>query len=374
MLYDNALLCELFTKTYLTYKDEKHLKIAKEIADFWLNFMSEDNLFYSASDADSEGGEGSYFVYDYDEIKELLEKNDFKDTDQILEQLSITKNGNFDGKNIIRIEEDIPDNFTEIKTILQNIRKDRKYPFIDKKIQTSWSAMMIKSLFTLGAIDKKYNKIAVDALNAILKTMYIDEKLYHTTLIHRTPKIEAFLEDYAFLSDAILTAYKYTGKDIYLIQAQRFINTALEKFFKNGVWNFSDRDFETKAEISDNTYTSSVAVIVDAMFTLSILIDDEKYAHFGFKTLEYNSYELARRPVIYPKMLEQVLRYTKGDRVIKSNQDKLNENIADLSSLKYPFLHFKSDLIDDFSVCSEKNCFAFTKNVEELDKLIVNSI
>jgi len=374
MLYDNALLCELFTKTYLTYKDEKHLRIAKEIADFWLNFMSEDNLFYSASDADSEGEEGSYFVYSYDEVKETLEKHNFKDVEYILKQLNTTYEGNFEAKNIIRIEDDMPDNFTEIKAVLQSLRKERTYPFIDKKIQTSWSAMMIKSLFTLGAVESKYNKLAVEALNALLKTMYIDDKLYHTTLIHKTPKIEAFLEDYAFLSDALLCAYKYTGKDIYIIQAQRFINTALEKFYKNAVWNFSDRDFETKAEISDNTYTSSAAVIVDAMFTLSILTDDEKYAHFAFKTLEYNSYELARRGVLYPKMLEQVLRYTKGDRLIKSNQDKLNENITELSALKYPFLYFKADLIDEFSVCGEKSCFAFTNNIKELDKLIINSI
>ncbi len=374
MLYDNALLCELYTKTYLTYNNEKHLKTAKECADFWLNFMSEDNLFYSASDADSEGEEGSYFVYDYQEVKEALEKENIKDVESVLETLGLTPEGNFEGKNIIRIDGDFPEDFEAVKTILQSIRAQRSYPFIDKKIQTSWSAMMIKSLFTLGAIDSKYNKIAVDALNALLKTMYVNDKLYHTTLIHKAPKIEAFLEDYAFLSDAILSAYKYTGKDIYLIQAQRFINTALEKFYKNGVWNFSDRDFETKAEISDNTYTSSIAVIVDAMFTLSILVDDEKYAHFAFKTLEYNSYELARRPVIYPKMLEQVLRYTKGDRIIKSKQDKLNDNIANLSALRYPFLLFKADEQNEFSVCGEKSCFAFTNNIDDLDKLIVNSI
>lgn len=373
MLYDNALLCEVFTKTYLTYKDEKHLQVAKECADFWINFMSEDGLFYSASDADSEGVEGTYFVYAYDEVKEALDKHGFEDIDTILKQLNITKEGNFEGKNIIRTNKETPNDFTQIKAVLQNLRKDRPYPFIDKKIQTSWSAMMIKSLFTLGAVDNKYNKIAVEALNVLLKTIYIDDKLYHTTLIHKTPKIEAFLEDYAFLSDALLAAYKYTGKDIYLIQAQRFINTALDKFYKTGVWNFSDVDYEVKAEIYDNTYTSSVAVIVDAMFTLSILIDDEKYAHFAFKTLEYNSYELARRPVLYPKMLEQILRYTKGDRIIKADQDKLNENIVELSCLKYPFLLFKADGNNEFSICGDKSCFAFTKDIQDLDKLIINS-
>ena len=374
MLYDNALLCEVYAKTYLTYKDEKHLRIAKECADFWLNFMSEDGLFYSASDADSDGEEGTYFIYTYDEVKSALENEKYKNIDTILTKLNVTPEGNFEGKNIIRIDEDAPEKFDEIKIILQNIRKDRTYPFIDKKVQTSWSAMMIKSLFILGGIDSKYNKIAVESLNALLKTMYFDEKLYHTTLIHKTPKIEAFLEDYAFLSDALLSAYKYTGKDIYIIQAQRFINIALEKFYKTGLWNFSDRDFETKAEISDNTYTSSVAVIIDAMFTLSLLLDDDKYSHFAFKTLEYNSYELGRRPVLYSKMLEQVLRYTKGNRVIKSTQDNLNNNILELISLKYPFVLLKSDSSKEYLVCGDKSCFASTQEINELDKLIINSI
>jgi uncharacterized protein YyaL (SSP411 family) len=310
MLYDNALLCELYTKTYLTYKDEKHLRIAKKCADLWLEHMSEDGLFYSASDADTNGVEGSYYLYSYKEVKDQLQKNGFEDIDALLVKMNITKEGNFKGKNIIRIDAQTFEEFDDMRKILSEMRRDKEQPFYDKKVQTSWSCMMIKSLFTLGSIDDTYNKKAVDALNQLLKTMYIDEKLYHSTLLGKTPKVEAFLEDYAFLSDALLNAYKYTGKDIYIIQAQRFINTALEKFYKTGAWNFSDRDFEVKAEIYDNTYTSSVAIMVDALFTLSSHLKDEKYAHFAFKTLEYNSYELARRPVLYPKMLEQVIRLT----------------------------------------------------------------
>ena len=374
MLYDNALLCEVYTKAYLTYDDEKYLKIAKESADFWLEQMSENGLFYSASDADSEGVEGTYYIYSYKEVEDSLKKNNIENIDAVLKSLNITPNGNFESKNIIRIDKELPENFKKIKNILKDLRKTREYPFCDKKIQTSWSSMMIKSLFILGSIDDKYNKTAVESLNKLLETMYIEDELYHTTLIGKKPKVKAFLEDYAFLADALITAYKYTGKDIYLIQTQRFINTALEKFYKTGVWNFSDMDFEVKAEIYDNTYTSSVAVIVDAMFSLSLLIDDEKYSHFAYKTLEYNSFEIARRPVIYPKMLEQVLRYTKGDRIIKSNQDNLSSNIFELSSIKYPFTLLRSDNVDEYMICTQNSCFATTNNIKDLNKLIINSI
>ncbi len=104
MLYDNALLCELYARTYLAYNDENYLHIAKEIADFWHNFMSEDSLLYSASDADSEGEEGTYFIYTYDEIYDILEQNNYEDIESILQQMDVTKTGNFEGKNIIRFE------------------------------------------------------------------------------------------------------------------------------------------------------------------------------------------------------------------------------------------------------------------------------
>ena len=374
MLYDNALLCELYTQAYMTYKDENFLKTAKEIADFWHNFMSEDGLFYSASDADSEGEEGSYFVYTYSEVQKALVEHGYDNYKDIMSEMGITLAGNFEGKNIIRLEsEKKPEYFEELKIILQTIRKKREYPFIDKKIQTSWSSMMIKALFTLGAIDSKYNDRAVKSLNALLDSMYIDGVLYHTTLIHKAPKIEAFLEDYAFLSQALISAYKFTQDELYLIYAQRFANKALEELYDKGEWNFSRGEFVTKAEISDNTYTSSVSVMIDVLISLGTLLEDDRYTHFAFKTMEYNSYELGRRPIYYPYMLSQMLRYLKGDRVIKSTGENLKNNISELSSLDYPFVQFKLSSDKEFMVCGDKSCFANTDEAGKLNELIKNS-
>lgn len=300
MLYDNALLCELYTDVYLSYKDEFYLDIAKKTADFCLKQMSEDFLFYSARDADE---------------------------------------------------------------------KD----FFDKKIQTSWSSMMIKSLFTLGSIDNMYKNKAIKSLDALLNTMFIDGKLYHTTLIHKTPKVEAFLEDYAFLALALVSAFNSTQDEIYLIHAQHFANMALKEFYKNGTWNFSTGEFKTKADIADNTYTSSVSIMVDVLISLGTLLEDEKYSHFAFKTLEYNSYELGRRPVIYPYMLRQTLRHLKGDRVIKSNISNLELNSFELSSLNYPFIQRKTTDDKDYMICGDKSCFASTDSINKINDIITDT-
>ncbi len=374
MLYDNGLLCGIYTDAYLLYEDQNYLKTAKAIADFWFHSMSEENLFYSASDADSEDAEGTYFVYGYEEVFSALRDAGYNDAANMCEAMSITHHGNFEnGKSIVRFENEIPEWFDEVKIILQNIRSKREYPFIDKKIQTSWSAMLINALFKLGAIDSSYHEKAKASLDALLCTMYVDDRLYHTTLIHKEPKVEAFLEDYAFLAQALLTAYKYTQDEIHLITAHKLVNKALERFYDKGVWNFSDGDFSVKAEITDNTYTSPVSIIVDCMLTLSTLLEDEKYAHFAFKTMEYNSYELGRRPIYSPYMLTQVLRYLKGDRVIKSSLANFTNHAYELAKIRYPFVLFKADESDVYMICGKTSCFANTENIQEIDRLITNS-
>ena len=374
MLYDNASLCEVYTNAYITYQDDSYLLIAKECADFWHNFMSEDNLLYSASDADSEGKEGTYFIYGYSEVKELLTNNGYENIDNMLEEMSITPQGNFEGKNIIRFESgEVPLYFSDVKILLQSLRKEREYPFCDRKIQTSWSSMMIKALFTLGQLDTKYTQRAKANLDALLQVLYIDGKLYHTTLIHKEPKVEAFLEDYAYISQACIAAYKYTQDELYLIHAQRFTNIALEKYYRSGRWNFSDSEFTTKAEIYDNTYTSEVSVMVDVLLSLGTLLEDEKYTHFAFKTLEYNSYELGRKPVLSAYMLVQTLRYLKGDRIIKADMKSIQNNVSKLASINYPFIHFKHSEELDYMVCGDKSCFANTEHVEKIDELVSNS-
>ena len=374
MLYDNALLCGVYSDAYLLYEDASYLKTAREIADFIHNYMSEDGLFYSASDADSEGEEGTYFVYSYEEVYTALKEAGYNDADKMCEAMSVTHHGNFEnGKSIIRFEGEIPEWFEDVKIILQNIRSKREYPFIDKKVQTSWSAMMITALFKLGAIDTKYYEMAKRSLDTLLATMLKGDTLYHTTLIHKEPKVEAFLEDYAFLSQALLAAYKQTQDELYLIKAHQMINKALERFYEKGLWNFSDGEFSVKAETTDNTYTSSVSVMVEVLLSIATLLEDEKYAHFAFKTMEYNSYDLGRKTIYYPYMLTQVLRYLKEDRIIKTSVQNITNHAYELAKIRYPFVLYKADANDGYMVCGKISCFTNTNDLNELDKLISNS-
>jgi uncharacterized protein YyaL (SSP411 family) len=113
--------------------------------------------------------------------------------------------------------------------------------------------------------------------------------------------------------------------------------------------------------------------MVDVLISLSTLLEDEKYSHFAFKTMEYNSYELGRRPVIYPYMLRQALRYLKGDRVVKSSQKNLEANALELASLEYPFIQKRASEDENFMVCGNKSCFANTDDINKINDIIKKS-
>jgi len=236
-LYDNALLCEVYTKGYLQYKEQSFLEVAKKSADFWIKNMAQDDLLYS---------------YLYSDM-------------------------------------------------------------IDKRVQTLYNAMMIKSLFLLGTIESKYKDYGLKILDALLDNLLIDGKLYHLKEDKRIG-VEAFFDDYAFLSGALLIAYKTTQNEHYLIYAQKCINDALEYFYEYGGWNFNEGDLRVDAEVSDRIYKSAISEIVENLIVLGELLDDEKYIHFAFKTLEYYSYELGRKPSITPSLFEAMLVYLKREK------------------------------------------------------------
>jgi hypothetical protein len=89
--------------------------------------------------------------------------------------------------------------------------------------------------------------------------------------------------------------------------------------------------------------------------------------------MEYNSYELGRKPIYAPYMLTQALRYVKGERIIKSNEMNLINNSYELAKLTYPFTQLKISEDEGFMICGDKSCFFNTSNINEVNKLLNDS-
>ena len=368
MTYDNGLLCESYLRAYHVTGDPFFLHIAEDIIMFMQNKMMKNNLFFSASDADTEGEEGKYFVYTYDEVFNALEKNGFDESEvkEILKALSITPEGNFEGKNIVRNETlDTFKWWPKVRRILKLIRASKTYPFIDKKVITSWNAMMIKSLFMASEINECYLTNAKESLQTLLNLMFRDNVLYHSVLIDKTPTIEAFLEDYAYLCDALLQAYQTTLDETWLVTAQKIAEQAIDRFYEGGKWYFSKGEFPTEADLSDSSYPSSAAVMTNALLTLGALLDS-RYRDIAYKSMEYSSIKIVKYPVWHATFVTSVIRYLKEDVVIKSTLSNLSKLKPVMRNFYYPYILLKTDSNNDYLVCNQHSCFANTSNLNDL--------
>ena len=368
MTYDNALMAEVLIYAGRRFNNKKYLYLGYQTLDFMLSNMSENGLFFSASDADSKEGEGYYFTYDYNEVIEAFKDKGLDKPQELANLLGMTPSGNFEGRNIVRLTSIEAINNPQVKeafSVLKEIREKREYPAIDKKVITSWNAMMIKALFVASRVDEKYLKEANKSLEALNKKMRDGLKLYHSALIDKFPRIDGFLEDYAYYCDMLIEGYKTTLDETLLIDAMNICNEAIKRFYANGKWKVSDGEFKDFAEDTDTSYPSSVGVMVEAMLSIRSLADDiyEKFIH---RTLELHSYDLMRQPISRPLLVMCAIRYQKEDIIVKAKEEQLKPLIKKLDICSYPWIYPKLMLIDGVEVCSNSSCFMSAKSIDEV--------
>jgi uncharacterized protein YyaL (SSP411 family) len=311
MSYDNALLSQVYLDTYRITKNDLYLKIALETIEFMLEKMQKNGLFYSSSDADTEGIEGKYYTYEYDEIEKVFEKYDIDP-----KVFSVTKDGNFEGKNILRLSNNANMNgLNSLFTDLKNIRKERQYPFIDEKIITSINSMMIKSLLKAAKIDDKYTVLAKESIEALLNFLYKDGTLYHCVLYGKELKIKAFLEDYAYLIDAFIEAYYLNEEEEYLNLALKFTREA-NKFFEK-FWYFSLDGFKTIADVFDESYPSSASLMIFNNIRLNNFVSGE-FSDIINKSIKSYSTKISKYPQYTALAVKCVLEYKFKNKKLES--------------------------------------------------------
>ena len=195
MLYDNTQFilllskyCKINSENYYKEKLEQTVEFLKK------NFRNSEGFLGSAYDADSEGEEGKYYVYSFEEIK------DFPKNEKYFE---IKPEGNWENK-IILVEKQLPTD--EIIKKLLKIRSKKNKPFFDDKTQLDLNCLWISSLIAANDIlpNKGYLKLSEEFFSKIEKK-YIKNKIYHSF-----SKDIVFIEDYAFLINALNDLYDKT--------------------------------------------------------------------------------------------------------------------------------------------------------------------
>ncbi|MFS0674110.1 thioredoxin domain-containing protein [Ornithinibacillus sp. 179-J 7C1 HS] len=297
MLYDNALLLIAYTECYQVTKNPFYKKIAVQIIEFVKReMMSEEGAFYSAIDADSEGVEGKYYVWEDEEIFDILgeELGDIYTT-----AYGITPYGNFEGKNIpnlIRSSlESVADEFDltieelevqldEARQKLLTEREKRVYPHVDDKVLTSWNAMMIAGLAKASKVfhNKDYLSMAQKAI------AFVEEKLVKDgTLMARyrdgETKYDAYLDDYAYLVWSYLELYQAEFNLEYLSKAKDQLEAMIELFGdeEHGGFFFSGKNNErlisNDKEIYDGATPSGNSIAAYVLVQMANLTGETRY-------------------------------------------------------------------------------------------------
>jgi uncharacterized protein len=233
MLYDNAELARVYLDAFSVTGDPEYRRVACETLDYVVREMQgETGGYFSATDADSEGVEGKYFVWTLDEIQALLPRDA---AEQFAFFYGVTPEGNWEGHSVLHRTRTLEDSARELgvptdalerslaasRTRLLAARAERVPPLLDDKVITAWNGLMIGAMAEGFRVlrDRRYLASAERAARHALDRMRRADGGLFRTLRDGRAHLDAYLEDYAFLSDALVTLYEAGGDAEFLEQA-----------------------------------------------------------------------------------------------------------------------------------------------------------
>ena len=269
MLYDNTQFILLLSK-YCKIDPDNYFKnkLSQTIEFLKKNFLNKEGFLGSAYDADSDGEEGKYYVYNYDEIKDI---------ENIEKYFEIKPEGNWE-KKIILIEKKEPNE--DIIRRLLKIRSKRNKPFFDDKTQLDLNCLWISALVTASEVlpEKDYLNLAEDFFSKIEKK-YIEDKIFHSY-----SKNIVFIEDYAFLINALNDLSDNTLNFRYKDLSKKILKEAFDKFYLHdkNIFQKSPKNnndvFFTPVDIGDNTIPNGNAVMLINLIRLGMIDEAKKLA------------------------------------------------------------------------------------------------
>jgi uncharacterized protein YyaL (SSP411 family) len=284
MLYDNALLARAYLHGWQVSDEEFFKRICTETLDWALREMrQEEGGFASALDADSEGVEGKFYVWTPEQVREVLGE----ELGAIaIEHFGMTDAGNFEGaNNPVRATPDPPER-DEIRRRLYDARAERVWPGLDDKRVTSWNALMISALADAGAVLARsdYVDAAVACAEFLTTTMRDENGRLLRTFNRGQAKIPAYLEDHAYLLEALLTLYEATFDPRWFGEARGLADEILERFHDPEHGGFfstaADQDpnlIARRKDLEDNPIPSGSSAATFGLLRLAALTGEHRY-------------------------------------------------------------------------------------------------
>jgi uncharacterized protein YyaL (SSP411 family) len=324
MLYNQAQLARMYAQASRLTGDAGLALVARQTLDYVLRDMAAPGGgFYSATDADSPGGEGLFFLWTPEQIRAALPP---ADADLAIALYGITEHGNFEGSNILHISVPLAEFATQrdmstsallarvedIRAVLYASREQRVHPDRDEKIITAWNGMMIVALAEAAGIlhEPRYRKAALHAAESQWESSHRDnDELWRVRLDGRS-SVPAIQEDYAWLADAFIHLYDMTQDESWLERAEVLVATMNRLFWDDEAggyfMNSGSEDIATMTrpkDIADGAVPSGNAVALNVLAKLAQRTGDEAYRRTANSLLAAFANSINRTPTGYSYLL-----------------------------------------------------------------------
>jgi len=404
MLYDNAQLLSLYAEAYQMTKSPLYQAVVEQTIG-WLQreMLAKEGLFYAALDADSEGVEGKFYVWDLEEIELLLGK----DAGLFNEYYQVTEEGNWEEEQtniLMRKQDDATfaskhglslEAWLQIlqtsKDKLMGRRSMRVRPGLDDKCLTAWNGMTIKALAECAVVFDRpeWLQLAINAADFILNNMLSEDGGLYRNYKNGKASIAAFLDDYAFMIDALIALYESDFQERWLMEAKKLTDYVLLAFHdaESPVFFYTaatGKDLiARKHEIMDNVIPASNSVMAQNLQRLGLFFDDDAYVLRATAMLSAVLPKIKTYGSAFSNWAIQLLNEVYGITEIAISGTNYDLALKTLSSIylpnkiilagtnsTLPLLRNKESIETKIYICRNKACQLPVSSVEEALKLI----
>ncbi len=328
MLYDNGQLASLYSEAYAQQPKPLYQRIVAQSLDFVARELtSPEGGFYSSLDADSEGEEGKFYTWDYEEVAAILGQ----DLRPFTDYYNIHPFGNWEGRNVLFVLETEADfarqwqlDLADFQAQLQRgrekllaAREKRERPGLDDKILASWNGLMLKGCVDAYRVFHEERFLAMARRNAafIRDHMWVEGQLYRNYKEGRH-SIPAFLDDYANVASAWVALYQVTFDEAWLRLADELVQAALTHFSdeETGLFFYTSDQVETlirrKIERQDDVIPASNSVLAQVLLDLGLLLDRPAYRDRAQQMLALMRNDLLKLPAWHSHWGQLMLKLT----------------------------------------------------------------
>lgn len=379
MLYDNALLAIAYLESFQVTGKKIYARVAREIFEYVLRDMTDsEGGFFSAEDADSEGEEGKFYTWKYQEILDVLGEESGK---EFCDMYGVTQAGNFEGASIPNllkqmIAENDRQRLEAARQKLFEYREKRIHPFKDDKILAAWNGFMIAAMSIAGRVfsEPRYIDAAVQAAEFIMNHMRDDKGRLMSRYRDGEARFTAYAQDYASLAWGFIELFQSAQQPHYLDQAIRLSKILVDDFWdedKGGLF-FYARQGEAlplrPREAYDGAVPSANSMAALNFLRLGRITGDNYWEGLGLKTLEAFSGDMERQPAAYTYLLisAMYLEYPGGEIVVAGRRES-GDSKDMLAALASKFLPGTTVVFKDHDNPVINELAAYCKDVEMVD-------